>query len=70
MKSYISRPLCTNKIEPFIGKDLIKVITDQRRICKSYILLQISDIIKEKTPEANEELYGPLSICSEKGGRS
>ena len=32
------RPLCTNKIEPFIGKDLIKVITDQRRICKSYIL--------------------------------
>lgn len=53
MKSYISRPLCTNKIEPFIGKDLIKVITDQRRICKSYILLQISDIIKEKTPEAN-----------------
>lgn len=53
MRSYIPRPLYTNRIEPFIGKDLIKVITGQRRIGKSYILLQISDIIKEKTPEAN-----------------
>ena len=76
MKSYIPRPLYTNRIEPFIDKDLIKVITGQRRIGKSYILLQISDIIKEKTPEANisfcgyEELYGSLSICSEKGDRA
>ena len=53
MRSYIPRPLYTNRIEPFIGKDLTKVITGQRRIGKSYILLQISDIIKEKTPEAN-----------------
>jgi predicted AAA+ superfamily ATPase len=53
MRSYIPHPLYTNRIEPFIGKDLIKVITGQRRIGKSYILLQISDIIKEKTPEAN-----------------
>lgn len=83
MRSYIPRPLYTNRIEPFIGKDLIKVITGQRRIGKSYILLQISDIIKEKIPEANiifdrqrvisfcgyEELYGSLSICSEKSDR-
>lgn len=53
MKSYISRPLYTNRIEPFIDKELIKVITGQRRIGKSYILLQISDIIKRKKPEAN-----------------
>lgn len=53
MKNYISRPLYTNRIEPFIDKDLIKVITGQRRIGKSYILLQVSDIIKRKVPEAN-----------------
>ena len=67
MKTYISRPLYTNRIEPFIGKDLIKVITGQSRIGKSYILLQISDIIKEKIPEANiifidKELVGFADI--------
>jgi len=33
MKSYISHPLYT-RIEPFIGKDLIKVIPGQCRIGK------------------------------------
>ena len=41
------------RIEPFIDKSIIKVITGQRRIGKSYILLQISDIIKKNIPEAN-----------------
>ena len=45
MKNYISRPLYIKRIEPFIDKSIIKVITGQRRIGKSYILLQISDII-------------------------
>ena len=53
MKNYISRPLYIKRIEPFIDKNIIKVITGQRRIGKSYILLQISDIIKKNIPEAN-----------------
>lgn len=53
MKDYIPRPLYTQRIEPFIDKDIIKVITGQRRIGKSYILLQVSDIIKKRNPEAN-----------------
>ena len=53
MKSYIPRPLYTKRIEPFIDKEVIKVITGQRRTGKSYILLQISDMIKKERPEAN-----------------
>lgn len=49
MKNYIPRPLYAKRIEPFIDKELIKVITGQRRIGKSYILLQISDMIKKKS---------------------
>jgi len=39
------------KIAPFIGKDLIKVITGQRRTGKSYFLRQIAEDLKETTPE-------------------
>ena len=53
MKTYIPRPLYTKRIEPFIDKELIKVVTGQRRTGKSYILLQISDMIKKEKPEAN-----------------
>ena len=35
MKNYISRPLYIRRIEPFIDKSIIKVITGQRRIGKS-----------------------------------
>lgn len=53
MKKYIPRPLYTKRIEPFIDKQLIKVITGQRRIGKSYILLQLSDVIKAQRADAN-----------------
>ena len=53
MKTYIPRPLYTKRIEPFIDNELIKVITGQRGTGKSYILLQISDMIKKEKPEAN-----------------
>lgn len=53
MKSYIPRPLYTERIKPFINKQLIKVITGQRRIGKSYILMQLADVIKEQNPLAN-----------------
>lgn len=53
MKEYIPRPLYTLRIEPFIDKSLIKVITGQRRIGKSYVLLQLTDVIRRLNPNAN-----------------
>lgn len=52
-KKYIKRPLYTERIRPFIGKQLIKVLTGQRRVGKSFILIQLMDEIKELYPEAN-----------------
>ena len=51
-KKYIPRPLYFNKIEPFIGTGLIKVLTGQRRVGKSYVLLQVMDEIRNRDPEA------------------
>lgn len=50
MKEYIDRPLYMGRIKPYIGKSLIKVITGQRRVGKSCILMQIRDLINEKEP--------------------
>ncbi len=51
MKPYIPRHSYLNRIQAFIGKDLIKVITGQRRVGKSYLLFQIIDTIKKQQPE-------------------
>ena len=40
------------KIQPFIGKGLIKVLTGQRRVGKSYLLFQIISVIQKETPDA------------------
>ncbi|MEI6753335.1 MAG: ATP-binding protein [Paludibacter sp.] len=50
---YITRPLYIDRIKPFIGKQIIKVLTGQRRVGKSYILLQLIDEIKLLQSEAN-----------------
>jgi hypothetical protein len=50
MIEYIERPYYINKVKPFIGKSLIKVLTGQRRVGKSYLLLQIKDIIEKENP--------------------
>ncbi len=47
-KKYISRPVYIEKVKPFIGKELIKVFTGQRRTGKSYILYQVMDFIKSE----------------------
>ena len=44
----ISRSLYYNRILPFIGKDLIKVIAGQRRVGKSFFMRQIMNVIKEE----------------------
>lgn len=61
-KNYISRPIYLNRISPFIGQNLIKVLIGQRRVGKSYLLLQLMDLILEKEPNApilyiNKELH-------------
>jgi hypothetical protein len=52
-KTYQKRPYYIDKIRPFIGSDLIKVIIGQRRVGKSYILLQLMDEIKSQDKKAN-----------------
>ena len=66
-KKYIPRPSYFNKIEPFIGAGLIKVLTGQRRVGKSYVLLQVMDEIRKRDSKAtiiyiNKEDYRFESI--------
>lgn len=51
MTEYIERPLYIDRIKPFIGKSLIKVLIGQRRVGKSYLLMQVIDQIKKQTPD-------------------
>ena len=46
----IQRPIYYKRIEPYIGKSLIKVVVGQRRIGKSYFLKQIADLVGERNP--------------------
>ena len=52
-KNFIARDKYIAKIKAFIGKNVIKVITGQRRVGKSYILLQLIDEIKNSVIGAN-----------------
>lgn len=52
-KAYISRPDYIERIKPFIGKDLIKVLVGQRRVGKSYLLYQLMDEIRMIHPKAS-----------------
>ncbi len=61
-KEYIPRNDYIDRIRPFIGKSIIKVLTGQRRVGKSYLLRQLMDEVSIVTPEActifiNKELY-------------
>lgn len=53
MKNYLDRTHYLDKIAPFIGKQLIKVLVGQRRVGKSYLLYQIMDVIKGKNAKAS-----------------
>jgi uncharacterized protein len=59
---YTLRPIYLDRIKPYIGKNLIKVLVGQRRVGKSFLLLQLIDIIRQQDPKANiiyinKELY-------------
>ena len=53
MIQLIDRPYYTELITPFLKKNIIKVLTGQRRVGKSCILQQLQSRILETTPEAN-----------------
>jgi len=62
MKTSIQRNNYLNNIQPFIEKQLIKVLVGQRRVGKSYLLFQIIDLIKAKNKNAsiiyiNKEMF-------------
>ncbi len=53
MADIIYRPEYTDIIIPFIGKNIIKVLTGQRRVGKSCILKQIQEYIDKTRPRAS-----------------
>lgn len=52
MKDLIIRPNYTERIAPFIGKNIIKALTGQRRVGKSCLLRQLSEHIRREHPRA------------------
>lgn len=53
MKKYIVREIYKKSIDRYIGKEIIKVLVGQRRVGKSYLLLQVMDSIKEQFTDPN-----------------
>lgn len=53
MIDIINRSTYTQRIQPFINKNIIKVLTGQRRVGKSCILLQLQRDVKTSDPNAN-----------------
>jgi len=51
-KHILPRPDYIIKIQPFIGKNIIKVFTGQRRVGKSYLLFQIIQLVQKEHPDA------------------
>lgn len=62
IKTYISRPKYLDRVKPFIGKEIIKVFTGQRRVGKSCIMAQIADTIKQDVIYIDKEKYEFESI--------
>lgn len=56
----IDRPLYTDRIAPFVGKGIIKVLTGQRRVGKSYILKQLQRDILKKSLNISEICIQPF----------
>ena len=49
----VERPIYSERIKPFIDKGIIKVLTGQRRVGKSCILMQLMNDIHHLNPDAN-----------------
>ena len=53
MKPYIARNNYIDRIKAFINKDIIKILTGQRRVGKSYLMYQLIDYILNNDKDAN-----------------
>jgi predicted AAA+ superfamily ATPase len=53
MESVFIREKYLNKVKPYIGKNIIKVLTGQRRVGKTTILKQIVDLVKQEGNHVN-----------------
>ena len=53
IKDYIPREKYINKIQAFVNKNIIKVLTGQRRVGKSYLMYQIIDFLQRKYKSPN-----------------
>ena len=49
----IKRPIYMQRLLPYVGKNIIKVLTGQRRVGKSYILKSVAQHIRENDLTAN-----------------
>lgn len=52
-ENLIARDKYLEMVQPFIGKNIIKVFTGQRRVGKSYLMFLVMEHIKEKYPKCN-----------------
>lgn len=57
IKKYKNRDLYVSRIKPYINKNLIKIITGQRRVGKSYLLYQLMDVIGKNKVNSKRILY-------------
>lgn len=53
MEKVFIREKYLEKVRPYIGKQMIKVLTGQRRVGKSTILNQIMDLVRQEDKKAN-----------------
>lgn len=47
------RPLYMDRIIPYIGRNIIKILVGQRRVGKSYILKSVAQEVMRRNPDAN-----------------
>lgn len=50
-KNINNRTVYIDRVRPFMGKNIIKVFTGQRRVGKSYLLFQLIAFLQEQNPE-------------------
>ncbi|MDP4208606.1 MAG: ATP-binding protein [Bacteroidota bacterium] len=48
-----NRDSYVKRIKPFMRKPIIKVLTGQRRVGKSFLLFQLMELVRKEDPEAN-----------------
>lgn len=57
IEKYIKRKLYIDRLKPYIGKSIIKVIIGQRRVGKSFLLFQIMDELLERGVKKENIVY-------------